>query len=261
MKRILLVLFPILLFNSCVENQKGNKELIERLSKENQNYPDQLKAIFEAHGGLANWQKMKALTFEMEKDSVKEVHTTDLQSRYAVVESDAFKLGYDGVGVWLEEKEGSFAGNAKFYYNLMFYFYAMPFIISDPGANYTVRKDAVIERKTYGVIHIGFGRNVGETPEDEYIIYFDKETKQMSWLGYTVTFFEKGKSNEWHYIKYDSWSENQGLLLPEKMVWYKNDANNNFKPTNSVSFNNIELSENALNETIFKAPEASLYVE
>jgi len=261
MKRISFVLFSIFFFYSCAENQKEERKSLENISPENSRYPAQLMAIFDAHGGLNPWQKMKALSFEMEKSSGNEVHTTDLQSRQAVVESDAFKLGYDGVGVWLEEKEGSFPGNPKFYYNLMFYFQAMPFIVSDPGAIYTVRKDTVIERKTYGVIHIGFGRNVGETPEDEYIIYFDKETNQMAWLGYTVTFFEKGKSNDWHYIKYDSWSEQQGLLLPEKMVWYSKNDKNDFESTNTVFFKNIDISETALDKVIFKSPERSAYVD
>lgn len=261
MKKIVLVFFSLFLFYSCIENKKEENQPIKKIVNENKEYPSTLLKIFDAHGGLPTWQKMNSLSFEIVTPTGSEVHTTDLNSRHAIVESNAFKLGYDGVGVWLDDKESVFSGTAKYYYNRMFYLYAMPFIIADEGAFYTERKDAIIERKTYGVIHIGFERNVGESPKDEYIIYYNKETYLMEWLGYTVTFFEGNKNTDWQYIKYDSWMNKNGLLLPEKMVWYGTKNKGVFAPSKTVFFTKVNVSETALNKSLFQAAEGSLYVE
>jgi len=261
MKKIVLVFFSLFLFYSCIENKKKENIPIKKIVNENKKYPSTLLKIFDAHGGLLTWQKMNSLSFEIETTIGAEVHTTDLNSRHAIVTSDNFKLGYDGVGVWLDDKEGVYSGTAKYYYNRMFYFYAMPFIIADEGAFYTERKDEIIERKTYGVLHIGFERNVGESPKDEYIIYYNKETFQMEWLGYTVTFFEGNKNTDWQYIKYDSWMNNNGLLLPEKLIWYGTENKSDFAPSQTVIFTKVNISETELNKSIFHAPERSLYIE
>ncbi|PKP26143.1 MAG: hypothetical protein CVU03_04725 [Bacteroidetes bacterium HGW-Bacteroidetes-2] len=261
MKKIVLVFVLFLIFNSCIENKNKEYKQVENRVLKNKINPSVVSKIFDAHGGLTSWHKMKSLSFEIETSSGIERHITDLISRQATVESDVFKLGYDGDGVWLDEKKGSYSGNPKFYYNQMFYFYAMPFIIADDGAFYTERKDTIINRITYGVIHIGFERNIGQSPEDEYIIYYNKETFQMEWLGYTVTFFEGNKNTEWHYIKYASWAKKKDLLLPEKMVWYSTKNNRDFEPFQTVLFFKVEISETELNKSLFQAPEGSIYVE
>ncbi|NCT17803.1 MAG: hypothetical protein COZ75_00280 [Flavobacteriaceae bacterium CG_4_8_14_3_um_filter_34_10] len=260
MKKTVLVFFSFFLIFSCVENKKEENQPIKKIVNDNKKYPSSLVKIFNAHGGLSTWQKMKTLSYEIETTLGTEVHTTDLNLRQAVIASNAFKLGFDGVGVWLEDKEGVYSGNATFYYNQMFYFYTMPFIIADEGAFYTERKDAVIERKTYGVLHIGFERNVGESPEDEYIIYYNKETYQMEWLGYTVTYFDGNKNTNWQYIKYDTWRNIEGLLLPEKLVWYEQN-NRVFTPSQTLIFTNVKISETALIKSFFQAPEGSEFIE
>ena len=64
----------------------------------------------------------------------------------------------------------AYEGNPKFYYNLMFYFYAMPFILADDGIKYTDAEPLVFEGKSYPGIKISYEAGVGESPEDEYVI-------------------------------------------------------------------------------------------
>ena len=47
-------------------------------------------------------------------------------------------------------------GIPKFYYNLMFYFYAMPFILADDGIVYEDVKPLDIEGKSYPGIKISY---------------------------------------------------------------------------------------------------------
>lgn len=261
MKRIFLMIVAVFFFYSCEEKKTGEPQQASPHTQENERFPGSLTKVFEAHGGLETWRDMNNLCFEMEKPGGVEVHSTDLKSRKARIEGENFTIGFDGKNVWKVDPENTFKGNARFYHNLMFYFYAMPFIISDPGAFYTERKDTILQRKNYGVIHIGFGRNVGDAPDDEYIIYYDKETHKMEWLGYTVTYFEGDKSKDWHYIKYDTWLEEGGLMLPQTMVWYEAENNKPLEPTQTVSFSKVVVSESVLPDSLFNAPDNAEFVD
>lgn len=261
MKRFLVLFFSVILLYSCNQNKEQEPRQLTPKAEESKQFPLILNKIFEAHGGLENWKKMNSFSFKVQKSDGAEVHKTDLKSRKTRIEAETFTLGFDGRNVWKLDPEQTFKGNANFYYNLIFYFHAMPFIISDPGAFYTERKDVVFERKNLGAIHIGFGRSVGDSPDDEYLIYYDKETYKMEWLGYTVTYFEGDKSKDWHYIKYDTWLEESGLLLPETMVWYEAENNKPQKPTRTMSFSKVVVSESVLPESLFSAPVNAEFVE
>jgi hypothetical protein len=261
MKNSFLIFLLLLLCISCDDKKPEESQQAKSQTEDHERFPDALHKVFEAHGGLETWRAMNNLCFEMEKPDGVEVHSTDLNSRKSLIEGENFTIGFDGKNVWKEDPENTFKGNARFYHNLMFYFYAMPFIISDPGAFYTERKDTTLLRKNYGVIHIGFGRNVGDAPDDEYIIFYDKETHKMEWLGYTVTYFEGDKNKDWHYIKYDTWLEEGGLLLPQTMVWYEAENNKPLKPTRRVSFSKVVVSESVLPDSLFNAPDNAEFVD
>jgi hypothetical protein len=143
----------------------------------------------------------------------------------------------------------------------MFYFYAMPFIISDPGTNYETVAPTELDGKIYNGLKVSYNKGVGDSPEDEYILYFDPETNKMAWLAYTVTFKDQKKSDDWHYIKYDRWQDVNGLLLPEKLVWYNIE---NGKPKGKkmdVKFDKITATETMLDASVFAKPAEAEYVK
>lgn len=259
MKRFLVLILSVVLFYSCNQSKEQEPRQLTPKVEEGKKFPLILNKIFEAHGGLENWEKMNSFSFKVQKSDGAEVHMTDLKSRKTRIEAETFTLGFDGRNVWKLDPDQTFKGNSNFYYSLIFYFHAMPFIISDPGAFYTERKDVVFERKNLGAIHIGFGRSVGDSPDDEYIIYYDKETNRMEWLGYTVTYFEGEKSTEWHLIKYDQWLEENGLLLPEKLIWYDVKNEKPVKPSQTMSFSEVEVSETPPDDSLFTAPPNAVY--
>lgn len=93
-------------------------------------FPTEIGALFKTHGGLSVWRKMQTLSF----NKGEEVHTADLRYRKTVVNTPKYSLGFNGKEVWLSEAEkGTYKGNPAFYYNLYFYFYAMPFVLADNG--------------------------------------------------------------------------------------------------------------------------------
>ncbi|MEL6720610.1 MAG: DUF6503 family protein, partial [Bacteroidota bacterium] len=159
--------------------------------------PEVLLAGLEAHGGIDRWQEMQTLEYDLMKDSITEHQLIDLKSRKVLLSTNpaTYTLGFDGQEVWVSPEKAAFPGNsARFYHNLYFYFYAMPFIASDPGINYEVMKNDSLNGELYDAVKISYNAGVGDAPDDEYILYFDKESHQMEWLLYTVTYYtgEKG---------------------------------------------------------------------
>lgn len=226
MKKLLtLFLVSILLISCKQESKSDDKTVVSDTPKEeiipdrSKDFPDDIAAVFKAHGGIQTFDQMNTMIFEMVKPEGNEKHTTDLKTRYARIESEKFALGFDGKDAWLEQDSTYFKGNPRFYHNLMFYFYAMPFVLGDEGITYEKVGDLSVEEKSYPGYKISYGDGVGDSPKDNYFLYYDSETHQMRYLGYTVTFFSKETSEKVSLIEYSDWSDVNGLLLPTTLKW------------------------------------------
>ena len=252
MKKLLLVLVLVVAV-SCkdetnVNNQKENtSELIAAV------FPEKLAKVFKTHGGLDAWKKAQILSF----NKGEEVHTIALNSRKTLINTSTYTLGFNGTEVWLDETQaGSFKGNPEFYYNLYFYFYAMPFVLADTGIVYEEVAALTFEGTKYPGIKISYEANVGTSPDDNYIIYYHPESYKMAWLAYTVTFNSKEPSEKYSIIKYNSWENVAGLVLPKEITWYKKDENG--MPTvparPATIFTLPLLNEGKLSDSFFEKP-------
>ena len=219
-------------------------------------FPDKLNSMFAAHGTYEYWDTMNQLSFDLlKKGGATETHLVDLKSRKTLISSSKFTIGFDGNEVWMNA-EGKFPiERARFYHNLYFYFYAMPFVLGDPGITYSNVKDLSFENKNYSGYKITYGSAIGDSPEDNYFVYFDKTSRQMTWLGYTVTYGDDKPSTEIHYIKYSDWQKVNGLLLPKKLQWYDSENNLPVTPSNAADFENISVSEKMIEASKFTKPE------
>lgn len=225
-------------------------------------YPKSIAPVFQAHGGIAKWNAMHNLCFEIEKESGTEKHSTDLKSRKTRIEHQDWTIGFDGAEVWLDQENEAYKGNARFYHNLYFYFYAMPFIVSDPGVNYLeLEESLVVDGKSYRGTLISYNDGVGDSPKDEYKVYRDPETGQMAWLGYTVTYRDGEKKDSFNFIKYDSWQEVNGLMLPKELIWYAVEDGQPTEPRGAgVVFSKVSITETLLDDSLFAKPEGAIVV-
>ena len=252
MKKILLLLVLIIAV-SCKNESKNKIKEIEIVTSKKEKFPDDLEKVFTKHGGINSWRKAKVLSF----NKGEEVHTIDLHTRQTVVNHPEYSLGFDGKEVWLdEEKEGSYKGNSTFYYNLFFYFYAMPFVLADDGIIYQKVDDLVFQGTNYPGYKISYNENVGTSPDDNYIMYYNPETYQMEWLAYTVTFKSKKPSDKYNIIRYNKWENVNGLILPKEITWYQKDDNG--IPTEparpATEFTLPLISQGKLADSFFKKP-------
>lgn len=242
MNKIPLLIFLLISTFSC-KNSLHKQESI----------PHELSTVFERHGGLEAWRKMRTLSFNLNN----EAHTIDLNTRKTIINAATYSLGYDGKEVWLKEYGNfTFKKNKNFYYNLYFYFYAMPFVLADNGIIYEKTADLIFEGREYSGYKISYKNNIGSSPDDNYKIYFDKETFQMKWLAYTVTFSAKKPSDSYNLIHYHSWKKEQGILLPQQITWYStNEKGMPESPKAApVEFSLPLLSETQLPASFFEKP-------
>lgn len=266
MKIKLLAVITLIVFSSCKDDKTKPIESIDYSETElditTSTYPEAVTKIFNAHGGLDTWKDMQTLKFTMVKESGNEITTTDLNNRSSLIEMQKHTIGFDGQDVWLHKKDTTnYTGNPRFYYNLMFYFYAMPFVLADDGIVYEDVKPLDFEEKSYPGIKISYQSGVGESPEDEYILYYDSETNKMVWLGYTVTYFSKEKGKEFHFIKYSEWQNVNGLQLPKTLTWYNYENNVPTTKRNDVEFLDVRLTEMKMKAKVFAKPEGAEVVE
>jgi len=262
MKKTILVSLSILLLISCKESTEKTDYANEELNVTTTVYPETISKVFKAHGGIDGWNTMQSLYFEIEKEGQNEQTTTDLKSRKSIIDAATFLIGNDGTDVWLMEKDtATYKGNARFYHNLMFYFYAMPFIVGDDGINYELVDSLEYDGKEYPGIKISYEAGIGDSSEDEYILYYDADTHKMAWLAYTVTFYSKEKSPNFKLIRYSNWQTIEGLQLPSTLNWhvYTDGVIGNVR--SEVNFVNVTLSKDSPTNTLFAKPKDAKIIE
>lgn len=253
MKKFSVIALFLISFFGLAQTVKEESEIYEISVSER--FPDNLNSMFSTHGSYERWDVMHQLSFDLlKKGGATETHLVDLKSRKTLISSSKFTIGFDGSEVWMN-KDGKFpVDRARFYHNLYFYFYAMPFVLGDPGISYSRVNDLSFENKNYSGYKITYGSAIGDSPEDNYFVYFDKTTHQMTWLGYTVTYGDDKPSTEIHYIKYTNWQNVNDMLLPKKLQWYDSENNLPSTPSNSAEFENVHISETLILPEVFAKP-------
>jgi hypothetical protein len=226
-------------------------------------YPifDRIEKVFNTHGGLAAWKRKRTLSFEIAESENPEKHTVDLYSRDEKIEMPDIAMGSEEGNIWLLDKNNAYKGDATFYHNLMFYFYAMPFVFADNGLMFSHTEPLEFEGKSYPGIQIGFADGVGFSPKDEYFIHYNPETHQMEWLGYTVTYRTGEKSDNVKWIRYDDWREVDDIVLPKSITWFEYEGQTFKGPRNTVNFENVTLSETSQPDSFFDKPDGAKIVE
>ncbi|MDF0715810.1 hypothetical protein PY092_06600 [Muricauda sp. 334s03] len=257
--------FLLLFFGliGCKQNSKPAKikEPVQQEISENKAvYPDALMKVFDAHGGIKQWKKQRTLSFVLPKPKLAETHTIELWSRMDKIETEQFTMGFDGNETWLLDTDETYKGDVRFYHNLMFYFYAMPFVFADDGIMYSEADDLEYEGKNYPGIKVAFESGVGASSKDEYYIHFDPESHKMAWLGYTVTYRSGETSDNVRWINYKDWQEVNGLLLPKSITWHNYEGRKILEPASTMTFEDVIISENPQPEEFYAKPENGEYV-
>ena len=258
------ILLLVLALGACKQGTKKEETqetTQEEITSPPPKFPMEMAKVLEVHGGLKLWKEQRTLSFGLPNSDFIETHTVDLWSRKDRVDSDQVSMGFDGKQVWLWDSNQNFEGDAGFYHNLMFYFYAMPFVLADNGITYGDADALVFEGKTYPGIRISYDYGVGASSKDEYFIHYDPETHQMAWLGYTVTYGSGKKSENVKWIRYDNWQPIKGLLLPKSITWYNYEGGKILGPRDTLTFEEITLKSASEPDSFYEKPDGAEFVE
>ncbi|GAB5554645.1 MAG: hypothetical protein Sapg2KO_42360 [Saprospiraceae bacterium] len=252
MKNLFFLLFVGLFLSACQTEAPDTDTSAVEIDMDR--YPENMQKVLAAHGGIDRWNEMNSLSYERVNSAGNEVHSIDLKGRRDRIVAPDFEMGFDGSQYWVQA-DTSFKRDPVFYHNLMFYFYAMPFVLADEGIQYSEVEPVVLDSVSYPGIKMTFGDDVGSSPKDDYIIYYNPDTYQMEWLAYTATYFSQKKSDKYGYIRYKDWGNFNGLVLPNSLTWYRtNDEGQVTEPRNTVQFENIKVDIAMMADGTFTAP-------
>lgn len=95
--------------------------------------------VLEVYGDWRKQYNAKAESFAMIREGVliKEDAFINLDSRKIRLSNTEFEIGFEGTQTWISPNKGN---SVKFYHNLYFYFFNIPYVFTDPGV--TVEKVA-----------------------------------------------------------------------------------------------------------------------
>lgn len=253
--RLFYFILLAVLFIACQKTQNSSTEIATTPSVElPSHHSELLTKVFEAHGGYAQWNQMKSLSYKKGGEST----ITNLENRKIRVEDSERVIGFDGNAVWIQPDTID-ASRARFYHNLYFYFYAMPFVVGDPGAYYEEVPSMVIKGKKYNGIKVSYNEGVGDASDDNYVLWIDPDSNQMEWLMYTVTYRSGEPSDNYRLINYLEWGSFNGLRLPTQIQWFHYDGDSvGAERGEPVLFADIEINESFPADSLFEMPEQAI---
>jgi hypothetical protein len=242
-------LFILLFLISCTTAKKETVDIYA-------SYPLKFSKVLQAHGGLEKWNSFNTMEFDLlnPEDSSQEHHIIDLKLRKVLVEGDSFKIGFDGKNVWVAPDKKSFPGkSARFYHNLFFYFFSIPYVLADPGVNY--QDDTVsLSGENFSCIKATFNAGVGDADKDFYKMIIDPQTAKLTSLLYTVTYYTGEAHEKYNLLKYLEWQQIEGLQFPGRLAGYKYADGIVGEKRYEYFFKNIILKKGATPETLFAMP-------
>ena len=97
------------------------------------------------------------------------------------------RFAWDGERAWMAPASIE-RPNPRFWALTGFYFQQIPFVLADPGLTYEALPDDSIDGTPHDMVRVGFGTGVGDTPDDTYILYLDKQTGRVDAIRYTVSY-------------------------------------------------------------------------
>jgi len=224
--------------------------------------PAEFKKLLDAHGDWSKWIDAKGFSFAMihETTLAMENHYVNLADRKVRIDADAWQIGNDGEKIWISPNLEAFQGNSvRFYHNLYFYFFSIPYIFTDPGVTVKKTENKLVNGQSYEALEVSFEANVGDSPDDKYFMLIDPETGRLAWLLYKVTFFDKNNT-KMNALKYEDYRDVNGLAFPKIMTGYQYLNDSAQRVSYQVSFSDIFLVDEPLDESLFAMPETNAVV-
>ncbi|NVJ85236.1 MAG: hypothetical protein HWE15_02965 [Algoriphagus sp.] len=218
---------------------------------------EDFKKVLDAHGDWSKWVDAKAFSFTMfhETNLTQENYFINLHSRKVRIDGQFFQIGFDGEKAWISPNRQAFGGpSVRFYHDFYFYFFSMPYILTDLEATVEKVENRNLNGENYLAFEAKFKQGHHSGPANRYTLLVDTETNQLEWVLYQVTYF--GNTNPpLQAMKYEDYRNANGLLFPRLMTGYSVVGDSLERIRSQVSFADVVLTEDELDEELFEMPE------
>ncbi|MGB0526076.1 MAG: DUF6503 family protein, partial [Flammeovirgaceae bacterium] len=176
---------------------------------------------------------------------------------------DGTTITFDGSEVFLSPADSKYAkSKARFDIFTWQYFFALPYKLSDPGTNWKVLGTKKMGAQHYQAGRLTFGKDIGDAPDDWYVVYADPENHLIQAAAYIVTFSQSATeaSKDPHAIIYKDYQTIQGV--PVATTWEFtgwNEETGIKGKLGNATLSNIKFISAA--EANFEVPENSVKVD
>ncbi len=187
-----------------------------------------------AHGGLEKWRSAPSVSFEAallppgaDSPLVHRV-TVEQGPRRAYLDFPEMnaRISWDGEKAWSENWQGPFP--PRFFALLSYYFMNLPWLAADPGVNLSEAGPARLwdDPTEYMTVKLTFEPGMGDTPDDDYILYVDPNSYRLRAAELTVTYADALPPDVdviTEIIVYEEFTTLDGLTVPTKCSVYGKD--------------------------------------
>jgi hypothetical protein len=210
-------------------------------AKERLNATDAGKIVWsamEAQGGLETWYSNGYLSFRFDyqpldgsirRNSYQTIDTWNNKARHTSYVDSTAIFGWDGKEAWVKAKDSTaFEYDTRFWALTPLYLAGHPFVLDGEGVNLELLPQKEYKGKLQDVVKVTFGKNVGDAPDDFYILYFDTDSHIISAIRYIVSYpqyFPKGGHAPEKIMEIVGQKETNGILLPTGLKTHWLDKN------------------------------------
>jgi hypothetical protein len=246
MKRILIASLISIGFAACQSNT--NESNVEEKSTEVKEVKDTTTffySIEKAHNA-EKWYTQEVfkanfnLVFggKVRFDGV--MYTTPNGGKTRLEANDGRVMIFDGQNAYISPDSSSYQ-KTRFDVLTWPYFLTAPYKLSDPGTNIEKQGNRKLADVAFDAAKLTFGENIGDAPDDWYILYKDKSTNLLAGMAYIVSYgkdVEKANEDP-HCITYENFVDFNGIQMATTWnFWTWNEAGklNKLLGTASLSY-------------------------
>lgn len=129
------------------------------------------------------------------------------------------------------------------------YFFTAPYKLSDPGTNHQFLGSSFLGGAEYDANKLTFDQGTGDTPDDWYIVYKDKNSGLLAAMAYIVTSggtsLEEAEKDP-HVITYEAYTDIEGMPFATQWnFWTWNESGEKHKLLGNATISNIEFTKKA----------------
>ena len=178
-------------------------------------------------------------------------------SKIRIDKEDSISIVYDGEKVFITPPDTTSEAykRARFDIFTWSYFFAIPYKLNDSGTKWKILEEETLNNQTYSTAKLSFEKEIGDSPEDWYLLYADKETNRLEVMVYIVTYsksYEEANKKPGA-IRYEKYTSIENIPFATQWTfwnWNKEEGPNNQKGTAYIS--NIQFVD--IDEGYFQTP-------